>query len=107
MLILWTSAVHWLEQHQMPCPFKAWFYLPCPGCGFQRSLVAFMKGEWLLSFEMYPGLIPLLGLLLFVLLHVRKQFTTGASWIQSGYLFVTALILLSYVTRILHHFQNT
>jgi len=45
-------------------------------------------------------------LFVFMLLHIRKQFTTGALWIQTGYVFVTALILLSYVTRIFHHFQN-
>lgn len=107
MLILWSSAVHWLEQHQLPCPFKAWLYLPCPGCGFQRAFIALLKGAWLLSFETYPGLLPMLCLFGFVLLHIRKKFTTGASWIQSGYVFVTAVILLSYVSRILHHFQNT
>ncbi|WP_353196752.1 DUF2752 domain-containing protein [Parapedobacter defluvii] len=51
----------------MPCPFKALTGIDCPGCGFQRSLLALLKGNWGESYHLYPPTVPLLIVLLYAL----------------------------------------
>ena len=50
----------WLQDHLLPCPFKYLTGMDCPGCGFQRSLIALSKGDIRQSFALYPPTIPLL-----------------------------------------------
>ncbi len=56
----------------LPCPIKLVTGVDCPGCGFQRSLLALLQGHWQESYELYPPTVPLLTLLLYVLL--KKTF---------------------------------
>jgi hypothetical protein len=44
----------------LPCPFKYLFGIDCPGCGFQRSVLALLRGDFSLSFKLYPPTVPLL-----------------------------------------------
>jgi len=53
----------------LPCPVKVLTGIPCPGCGFQRSLLALLQGHWADSIEHYPSVIPLLMVLLFALIR--------------------------------------
>jgi hypothetical protein len=52
--------IHWLQNHLIPCPFKYLTGIDCPGCGFQRSLLALLQGDIQKSFSLYPPAIPLL-----------------------------------------------
>lgn len=42
--------------------------MDCPGCGFQRSLLALVQGQWHESYRLYPPTVPLLALLLYIVL---------------------------------------
>jgi len=42
----------------LPCVFKQFYGLDCPGCGLQRSFILLLQGEFVSSFKMYPPLIP-------------------------------------------------
>ncbi len=53
----------------LPCFVKAIFGIDCPVCGFQRSMLLLLKGEYRNSFLMYPPLLFILALL--VILAVR------------------------------------
>lgn len=49
-----------LQKLLLPCPLKAVTGIDCPGCGFQRSLVALFQGNWTESYHLYPPTVPLL-----------------------------------------------
>jgi hypothetical protein len=49
-----------------PCLSKTLFGLQCLGCGFQRSLVLLLRGEFSAAFQMYPALFTTLLFLGFV-----------------------------------------
>ncbi|WP_443901185.1 DUF2752 domain-containing protein, partial [Odoribacter laneus] len=52
--------LEWLEAHQLSCWIKSVIGIECPGCGMQRAVLLLIKGEFLASFRIYPGLFPLL-----------------------------------------------
>src|SRR3954463_11907709 len=58
--ILWLSFMNWLQNHLITCPFKYITGIDCPGCGFQRSVIALIQGDIHKSFSLYPPAIPLL-----------------------------------------------
>ncbi|SHG28544.1 Protein of unknown function [Flavobacterium micromati] len=46
-----------LEKYMFPCLSKTLFGIECLGCGFQRSFVLLLQGDFSGSFKMYPALI--------------------------------------------------
>ena len=70
----------------MDCPFHSLTGLPCPGCGYTRSIESLMAGELFASFLHNPGWIVLvffLGTMITLgirsLIH-RKQFVLNRRW---------------------------
>lgn len=49
-------VAEWLGQHMMPCLYRQLFGFCCPFCGFQRSVIELLKGDWLSGFMLYPAL---------------------------------------------------
>ena len=73
------TIAHALESNMLACPSKTWAGIACPGCGFQTSLVALLRGNLTESWNHYPPLLPfllLMALLLFFL--VRNQISRRA-----------------------------
>ena len=89
----------WLENHMFPCFYKQFFGIDCPACGFQRSLLAALKGDFAGSFFLYPPLLPVLLLFLFLTLYlvskriVSKKFMVTYAWS------VLAVVMFSYVIK--------
>ena len=46
-----------LEKYMFPCFSKTLFGIECLGCGFQRSFLLLLQGNFSGSFKMYPALI--------------------------------------------------
>jgi hypothetical protein len=44
----------------IPCVYKYFFNIECPGCGFQRSLNSLLHFDIVQSFYFFPGLFPFL-----------------------------------------------
>jgi hypothetical protein len=87
----------------LPCPIKYVTGLDCPGCGFQRSLLALLKGDLAQSFSLYP---PTLFLLLSFICGISAyifKYNSTAKWIKSIYFITGAVIFINYVYKILTH----
>ena len=46
-----------LEKYMFPCLSKTLFGIECLGCGFQRSFLLLLEGDFIGSFKMYPALL--------------------------------------------------
>ncbi|MCG8411063.1 MAG: DUF2752 domain-containing protein, partial [Bacteroidales bacterium] len=95
----------WLENHMLECSFKSTTGLDCPGCGMQRSIIELLQGDFKGSIAYYPGLLPLLITLLFLIAHLRFKFKHGASILKYLYITDVAIIIISYVIKLITQYQ--
>jgi hypothetical protein len=85
----------------LPCPFKYVTGIDCPGCGFQRAVLAMMQGNLHKSFLFYPPAIPLLIFFAygmadnFFKLDTKKQLVK-----KTGFVIVGTIILVSYCFKL-------
>jgi hypothetical protein len=106
LLVTFLALIHWMEAHLLSCPFKGHTGLDCPGCGFQRSFIALLKGDLSQSFALYPASMPILALVLFVPAHLKLDFKYGAVVIKVTYMLIAVTIILNYVYKIYTHKLN-
>lgn len=68
------NLIQWLQEHMFPCFYKQTFGISCPMCGFQRSLIELLKGNFMESFLQFPALLPLLlTSFIFIVLKLLKS----------------------------------
>lgn len=96
----------WLKTHLLTCPVKHYLGIDCPGCGFQRSAVALLEGNFVSSFKLYPPTIPLIALFLFTLIHLKFDLKQGAFYIKILYIGISLLIIIHYIYKIFTHQLN-
>ena len=100
ILSAWSSFLGQADIFFLPCPFKYLTGVDCPGCGFQRSLLALLQGDLSRSLHLYPATIPLLV-------------TFGTAWpakklipenwellIKMLYIITGSVILISYLIKL-------
>ncbi len=92
--------VEWLETHMLPCFYKKYLGVDCPGCGMQRSIVALLKGDLIESLHLFPALLPLMAMVLFLGLHLVFRFQHGAVWLKYMFIGVSAIITISYIAKL-------
>lgn len=80
----------------LPCPFKSVTGIDCPGCGFQRSVVALWEGDLATSFQTYPPAIPILALFAFLGLKWLFKWDRRDRLARGVGIAVGAMVLLSY-----------
>ncbi len=97
------GILHWLENHLLACPFKQLTGVDCPGCGIQRSVIALFRGELAISFQLYPATLPMIGLLILLLVHLKFELKNGAFFIKILYIVVTLVIIINYIYKIFTH----
>lgn len=93
----------WLSHHLLTCPFKSITGLDCPGCGFQRSIIALLKGDFTQAFKLYPASIPIIALFIFTLNHLYFDFKSGAKIIKIMYMSIALIVVVSYIYKIYNH----
>jgi len=98
-----NGFMHWLQNHLLTCPFKKFSGLDCPGCGFQRSVLALLQGDLVKSFKFYPPTLPIIVLLLFTLIHLKFDFKNGALFIKILYISITFIVVINYIYKIVNH----
>jgi hypothetical protein len=97
------NLFNWLQNHLLPCPFKTITGIDCPGCGFQRSLIALIEGNLAKSWLLYPPTIPLLVLALFMGLSSKFPFKQHTAIQKILMIIVGNFVVISYVVKIFHH----
>jgi hypothetical protein len=104
MLLMATyyELISWLERHMLTCPSRRFLHIDCPGCGFQRSIMALLKGELGQSLHYYPATIPILFLLGYVMLHLKYNFLKGAAIIKYLQLSIAIVITVFYIYKIIN-----
>lgn len=99
----YISLIQWLQNHLLTCPFKYLTGIDCPGCGFQRSCIALLKGDLSQSIRLYPSTIPLMLALAFTLADGYFKFDSPAGVYKKTIYCVTgSIILISYVLKLTH-----
>lgn len=99
LLFVFGKVDGWL----LPCPFKWLTGFDCPGCGFQRSLLALLRGHWRASFQLYPPTLLFLASALAALLAYGLKLDANAKWLKALYLATGFAVLVSYGYKIITH----
>jgi hypothetical protein len=86
--------INWLQNHLLPCPFKYLTGIDCPGCGFQRSVMALIQGNLYKSFQLYPAAIPLLLFFAYGLADKFFKLDTAKNTFKKTFFVVTGVIIL-------------
>ncbi len=103
LLAAHITLINWLRAHLLSCPYKKYLHVDCPGCGFQRSVLALFEGHWQESLGLYPATPLILALVPFLLLHLKFKFATGATIIKYSYLAIAIVIAIFYIYKIINH----
>ena len=96
--------INWLQNHLLPCPFKTISGIDCPGCGFQRSVVALLQGHLNTSLHLYPATIPILTIGLFTVVDTRLGFDEKGYLKKTLYIGTAALITGAYILKMSRFF---
>ncbi len=97
------GVLAWLKTHLLVCPIKQYTGFDCPGCGFQRSVLALFEGNLITSFKLYPATIPLIALLIFTVVHLKFDLKHGAFFIKILYIGISLIIVFNYIYKIFTH----
>jgi len=96
------SIINWLEQHLQPCFYKEVLGFECPGCGMQRSLIELLKGNLIQSLKLYPALLPIIILFIFLILHLSFNLKKGAAILKYMFIGNISIIMISYFIKLTH-----
>ena len=88
-----------LEDYMLPCLNKKLFGLDCLGCGFQRSLVHVIKGDFVAAFNVYPAIYTLILMAIFLVLHLKFKFKSGKKIIIIFAIINVLIIITSYFIK--------
>ena len=97
------TVTGWLEEHLLTCPSKKMFLLDCPGCGLQRSLLALLKGDMLLSWKLYPPTVFILLTLGTLAVHLVFNLRHGAAVLKILFIITTLVMAVNYIYKIINH----
>jgi hypothetical protein len=87
------------EEYMLPCLNKKLFGVECLGCGFQRSLLHLIKGNFAEAFHLYPAIYTLILFLLFVLLNLKFKFKNARKIILTLATINILIIVISYIIK--------
>lgn len=98
---MYQSFILWLESKQMPCFYKKFLGVDCPGCGMQRAFIELLKGNFLESIKIYPALIPTIIMLVYLILHLKLKFKKGADYLIIMFIFTALIIIINYLIKLI------
>ena len=92
------GLIDFIEKNLLSCPWKQ-LGLECTGGGFQRSLVHLLGGEFSEAFLIYPAIYTLIGMFIFLGLHLRFNFDQGARILKWLFILNLAVIFVNYISK--------
>lgn len=92
-----------IKDYMLQCPTKQWLHIDCPGCGLQRSVVALFKGDFLLSWELYPPTLFILATFGMLIIHLAFSPRYGSFILKLLFVITTITISANYIYKILNH----
>jgi hypothetical protein len=98
-----NRLIHWLENHQGTCSWKEWFGIRCPGCGIQTAFIELLKGNILASIEIFPALLPMILMLVFLVIHILFKLPKGAAILKFLFIFTSSIMVISYFVQIFYY----
>jgi uncharacterized protein DUF2752 len=104
ILSAWPTFLGQADNFLLPCPFKYLTGIDCPGCGFQRSVIALAHGDLKESLDFYPPAIPLLVTLAIVLIAKLRRGDLSDNFIKVLYLITGSTVLINYLFKITSHY---
>ncbi|PTS91859.1 hypothetical protein DBR11_28290 [Pedobacter sp. HMWF019] len=100
ILSAWTSFLGKADNFFLPCPLKQLTGYDCPGCGFQRSLLALLKGDFKDSLSLYPPTVPILFTIVIALCANYGFKNRSNGLIRILYMITGSIILVNYIFKI-------
>jgi hypothetical protein len=95
----------WLQGHLIPCPFKYLTGIDCPGCGFQRSVLALVQGDLHQSFQLYPPAIPLLLFFAYGIADGFFKLDTKKGVVKKTlFILIGSMVMISYIIKLYHFY---
>ena len=85
----------------MPCFYKKYLGIACPGCGMQTAFIELLKGHLWKSILAYPALIPIIFLLSYLVLHLINDYRNGARNLKIIFIFTTSIIVINYIIKLI------
>jgi len=98
---VYSRFITWLEEHQGPCFYKKYLGVECPGCGMQRAFIELLKGNFVESICLYPPLVPIIIMFIYLSLHLKFNFNKGALYLKIMFIFIASIILINFVLKLL------
>ncbi len=96
-----NALIEWLESHMLPCYYKKYLGIPCPGCGMQRAIIELLKGNLFESLKAYPPLIPIFLMIAMLIIQLKFKFKNGAIYLKISFIFTTSIIVINYIYNLL------
>ncbi|MBL7822457.1 MAG: DUF2752 domain-containing protein [Saprospiraceae bacterium] len=87
-----------------PCAYKQLFNIDCPICGFQRSFILLINGDFIKSFYTYAPLIPILIYLLVCVVYIISPSKFSKNLINNFGLGVLYIVGCNYIIKAFVYF---
>ena len=100
LLSAFSSFLEKADNYMLPCPIKYVTGYDCPGCGFQRSFLALLKGDFHYSFYLYPATVPILITLVTGLSAHYWWGPKSKTLINVMYMITASIITVSYLLKV-------
>jgi len=88
-----------LNDYLFPCLNKKLFGFECLGCGFQRSLVALLHGDFIAAFTLYPAIYTLLFFVGYIIANFFFKFKNAQKVIRYFAIINIIIIIGSYLLK--------
>ena len=85
------------------CSWKSHFGVECFGCGFQRSCLLLVEGNIWESIKLFPATIPIILVFIYTVAHLIFKYKNGARNIVILFSTSVALILASFIWKLIFH----